>query len=182
MSGVVKGVKCAWICFTLPLCASVSLPVLYVWGRGCVISYMDTCTVKHHVRLCVNTRIIHIINVWNSNLKSIVKFDCVCVCYFAPKPVHRGRPSSVRAARWCRPRSCSAAAGLFSCVETACWSSTSLSQNPAALWPASAQNGTTPGEKDTQPFDVSPLSSLFLQGSCSIPVALDCVFYSWEAG
>lgn len=68
--------------------------------------------------------------------------------------VRLGRPSSARAARWCRPRSCSAVAGWSSCAETACWSSTSLSPSLAVLWPDSARSGMTPGEMDSRAFQL----------------------------
>lgn len=85
-------------------------------------------------------------------------------------PVHRGRPSSARAVRWCHLRRWSAVAGWSSCAETACWLSTSLSQSPVALWVDSALNGMTQGKRDTRPF--FPVSSLFLNDSYSIPAAI----------
>lgn len=130
MSGVVKGVNCTWICFILPLRASVCLPVCLcerVFGCKCT---PEGHTLATHMSMYVTMAVIY--------MHCLLLYDCqlnftVCVCWLVYFPVHRGRPSSVRAARWCHPRSCSAAAGWSSCVETACWSSTSLSQSPAAL-------------------------------------------------
>lgn len=118
----------------------------------------NTCTVK--ALTCTwHTWSIVVLLMYNWHLYFTVS---VCV-WLLCSPVHRGRPSSVRAARWSHPRSCSAVAGWSSCAETACWSSTSLCQSPVALWPDSALNGTTPGEKGTRPSDLLPLRRLFFK-------------------
>lgn len=166
MSGIVKRVNCTWICFILPLCVCLPSCMSLERRTKCTV-YASIISTGPHVFMCVIIN--HTQFIFSDITPGVIcivhiNFNVAFVCMVLPflcSAVRRGKPSSARAVRWCHPRSCSAAAGWSSCAETACWSSINLSQSPVAPWLDSALNGTTPGEKDTQTFDVSPLSSPF---------------------
>lgn len=87
-------------------------------------------------------------------------------------PVHLGKTSLARAARWSCHRSWSAVAGWSSCAGTACWSSTSLYQSHA-LWLDWSLNGMIPGEDD-----VSVSFFSFFQSYSSPPYWT--VYFKWQ--